>query len=55
MASPDPLGDDILKAAEVPYEFDVLRPNYGTDLPTIKGGPVSGAIIVVTPDLAAAA
>ena len=55
MASPDPLGDDIFKAAEVPYEFDVLRPNYGNGLATAKGGPVSGAIIVVTPALAAAA
>mmetsp|Transcript_14416 Transcript_14416/g.32171 ORF Transcript_14416/g.32171 Transcript_14416/m.32171 type:complete len:521 (-) Transcript_14416:165-1727(-) len=57
MASPDPVDESILKAAEVPYEFDVLRPNYGTgaDVPsTLKGGPVTGAIIAVTPDLAAA-
>lgn len=57
MATPDPVDETLLKAAEVPYAFDVLRPNYGTSgvPPTLKGGPVTGAIIAVTPDLAAAA
>merc|ERR1740124_302291 len=39
----------------VPYEFSVLQNNLGNGLETLKGGPILGAIIGVTPELKTAA
>ena len=57
MASPDDVDPSLIEPAEVPYSFDVLRKSFGTGPgvpPTLKGGAVKGAVIAVTPDLAAA-
>lgn len=39
----------------VPYEFSLLHNNLGNGLETIKGGPILGAVIGVTPELKIAA
>lgn len=46
------LGDEELF---IPYEFSPLQNNLGNGLETLKGGPILGAVIGVTPELKTAA
>jgi hypothetical protein len=39
----------------VPYHFNILENMLGNNVDTIKGGPITGAIIAVTPELKTAA
>lgn len=60
--SPEPISDYLKNQTSadsngdfVPYEFSILKNQSGNGVELVKGGPILGAIINVTPDLTVAA